>query len=134
MLKLIGEWNPERQIWERDNPRSGRLEPFSETWPKSGMTRTGVAFELPTSVHATKESACSSLPTPRASDHKGSMTAPSARNHVNSGYGTLPEVVGAKLLPTPRTSDGTGGESLNMDRAERMDDLGSRLRRINELG
>lgn len=41
------------------------------------------------------------LPTPRAADPKMSMTAPAAMRHVAAGFGTLPEVVGAHLLPTP---------------------------------
>jgi hypothetical protein len=42
-------------------------EPFSATWPTSGMTRDGVAYELPTPVLPTVDSVSSSLPTPRAS-------------------------------------------------------------------
>lgn len=39
------------------------------------------------------------LPTPRAEDGKGSMTAPAARQHVKDGNGTLPEVLGAHPFP-----------------------------------
>lgn len=49
------------------------------------------------------------LPTPRATDHKDSMTAPAARRHVEAGNGTLPETLGVVLLPTPRASDGSKG-------------------------
>ncbi|WP_238840811.1 hypothetical protein [Prescottella equi] len=59
------------------------------------------------------------MPTPRTTDASNSMTAPSAMRHVADGYGSLPEVIGAKMLPTPRTSDangagkhGTGGMDL----------------------
>ena len=38
-------------------------------------------------------------------DTHGSMTAPAARKHVEAGYGTLPEVLGAQLLPTPAATD-----------------------------
>jgi DNA (cytosine-5)-methyltransferase 1 len=41
------------------------------------------------------------LPTPRATDAGNSMTAPSAMAHVERGFGTLPEVLGRVLLPTP---------------------------------
>jgi hypothetical protein len=41
------------------------------TWPDSGMTRSGVSFELPPPAHLTDESGCSSLlPTPTARDWK----------------------------------------------------------------
>ena len=57
------------------------------------------------------------LPTPRTTDATNSMTAPSAMKHVADGFGSLPEVIGAKLLPnpgvpvmpTPTASDATGG-------------------------
>lgn len=49
------------------------------------------------------------LPTPRAMDTHGSMTAPAARKHVEAGYGTLPEVLGAQMFPTPKASDGVFG-------------------------
>ncbi len=46
---------------------SEHSEPFSATWPSSGMTRNGVAYELPMPALPTDGSASSSLPTPRAS-------------------------------------------------------------------
>ena len=46
------------------------------------------------------------LPTPRATDHHDSMTAPASRAHVEAGNGTLPETIGYHLLPTPVASDG----------------------------
>jgi hypothetical protein len=52
---------------------SEHSEPFSATWPTSGMTRSGAAFELPTPALPTDDSGCSSLtdvllPTPAAHD------------------------------------------------------------------
>jgi len=47
------------------------LELFSETWPSSGMTRGGQAYELPTPVHLTIDlgsSSSPSLPTPVVND------------------------------------------------------------------
>jgi hypothetical protein len=51
----------------------GRLAPYSETWPTSGMTRDGSAYPLPQSAHHTHDSVSSSSPaarfrTPLASD------------------------------------------------------------------
>lgn len=37
------------------------------------------------------------------------MTAPAARSHAEAGYGTLPEVLGTQLLPTPKAGDGIMG-------------------------
>ena len=52
MPKLIAKWNTVRGVWEK--PTGGGLlcehsEPYWETWPTSGTTRNGQAFERPTS-------------------------------------------------------------------------------------
>ncbi|MGF3056179.1 DNA cytosine methyltransferase [Microbacterium sp. YY-01] len=56
------------------------------------------------------------LPTPRATDHNDSLTAPSARRHVEAGNGTLTETIGYALLPTPDASLGTRGGAQNPDK------------------
>lgn len=45
---------------------SGRPAVWSETWPASGMTRSGVLSERPTSVPLTSVSVFSLLATPQA--------------------------------------------------------------------
>lgn len=70
-MKKLAIWNPHRQVWEAPHGAidlfSEHSEPFSETWPASGMTRAGVAFELPMLALPTVGSASSLLRTPRAS-------------------------------------------------------------------
>jgi len=64
-------WNPVRQLWETEQADlfSGQQEPYSETWPTSGMTRNGRLLPLPMSAHPTAGNECSSLlPTPKAHD------------------------------------------------------------------
>ncbi len=128
MHKHIAQWNPTMQLWEGEQMDlfSEQLEPYSVTWPTSGMTRSGSLFPLPASVPHTSDSGFSSslllptpttqpntgnghardlgseirmLPTPRAADGHASMTAPAARQHVASGMGSLAEVLGAHLNP-----------------------------------
>ena len=97
---------------------------FSETWPKRGMTRSGAAFELPTSAHLTDANASSSLlPTPAAQEPGGTVEQYHERLRKADGreptftpLGMLVE----SLLPTPRTTDshgaaehGEGGQQLN---------------------
>jgi hypothetical protein len=57
---------------------SEHLDVFSETWPTSGMTLRGRAYELPTWEQRTDGSASSSsrglLPTPTVSDTNGPGT------------------------------------------------------------
>lgn len=116
----IASWNPERDVWETGQMDlfSGRSAVFSETWPASGMTRNGLAFELPTLGHRTSGTEYSSLPTPRAT-RGGSATetvtmlpTPTARDGVPRGSqppekrrasGHQPSIadVVEHLLPTP---------------------------------
>lgn len=69
---------------------------YSGTWPRSGMTRGGDAYELPTLVPPTDGLESSSLlPTP--------TTAPTTGNgHARDLGGEV------RLMPTPRTSDTNG--------------------------
>ena len=101
MRKLIGTWNPTRGLWETGviDLLSEHSEPFSETWPTWGMTRSGVAFELPTRVPLMDVSESSSSPilaTPRTSDTNG------PGHHGNGGMDLRTQV---SLLPTPTVVD-----------------------------
>ena len=71
--KRLASWNQQRDIWETDQLDlfSGLSAVYSETWPASGMTRSGVAFELPTSAPRMRGSGSSLLPTLSASDARG---------------------------------------------------------------
>ena len=65
----LATWNPARDAWERPGTEGlfcEHLAVFSETWPRSGMTRNGSAFALPTLAPATDAAAFSLLPTPEA--------------------------------------------------------------------
>jgi hypothetical protein len=64
------EWNPTTQLWETEQADlfSGRQEPFSETWPTSGMTRSGRLLPLETSVPRTGANESLLSPTPVAVD------------------------------------------------------------------
>lgn len=107
MPKLIGRWNRTRGVWETDamDLLSEHSEPFSATWPTSGMTRSGAAFELPTPALPTAGSASSSLPTPRASrGASGTETMYALGAERSDTNRTQGEV----LLPTPMTSEARG--------------------------
>lgn len=73
-MKFTATWNPARGAWETAQMGiCGHLELFSQTWPTSGMTQGGMAFELPTWERPTGGSGSSLLPTPR-SGSRGSAT------------------------------------------------------------
>ena len=68
MPQPIATWNPARDVWETDlgSLLCEHSVVFSETFPTSGMTVAGTAYELPTSAHHTADPASSLLPTPEA--------------------------------------------------------------------
>lgn len=83
--------------WFDRNTRSWRTwqrclvegwEQFSETWPRSGMTRNGIAFRRAPLVPLTEETASGLLPTPEASNTKAIALRSAGRSPRN-------------LLPTP---------------------------------
>ena len=102
MPELIAQWNPTRDCWETTQQASllsEHLDVYSETWPTSGMTRSGVAYELPTWEPPTDAFGSSSLlPTPVATEGtKGTLQSSDER-----------EAQG--LLPTPTARDGKDGQ------------------------
>ena len=104
MPKPIARWNPARDVWETDQACiCGHSDVFSGTWPASGMTVAGMAYELPTSVPRMDGSGCSLLPTLTANDWRGPnlQRRDDARRQT-----TLADSI--SLLPTPTTSDSNG--------------------------
>ena len=106
---------------------------YSATWPKRGMTRSGVVSAPPTSALHTDANECSCspgrallparmLPTPQARDGDNRGPADPARRRAGGHQVSLHDAVDAvmKLLPTPTASDAkncthrtqTGGPSL----------------------
>ena len=96
MPQHIATWNPTTQLWETDQIDlfSGRSEPFSATFPTSGMTRSGRLLPLPmsephTDVNGFSSSVAQMLPTRRATD--GTKGGPNQRG--SSGDLMLPSAV-----------------------------------------
>jgi hypothetical protein len=69
--------------------------PFSEPWPRSGMMRNGIAYQLPPLAPLTAETDCGLLPTPRKNDaqKRGNFDIDNSRN----GF---PAAVKRVFLPT----------------------------------
>lgn len=78
------------------------LDEPSVTWPASGMTRRGAAYELPTSAPPTAANGCSSslLPTPMA-ERSGYQRSQSPGAAVRPSLDSITD-----LLPTPQARDG----------------------------
>ena len=114
MPEPIATWNPQTQLWETSQSDlfSERQEPYSETWPTSGMTRSGRLLPLAMSERRTGESECSLLPSPQAAqgldcNNKIYARATGSRGNLESVLAEVPSI--AEMLPTPRATDGTKG-------------------------
>jgi hypothetical protein len=112
--KLIAEWNTELKLWGNleTDLLSERWVPFLETWPTSGTTQSGVAYELPMQVHPTSVSESLLLRTPVASEVEGGAVAPAvakAKGQTLRLSGQMIDMVAPdqlpKLFPTLRASD-----------------------------
>jgi hypothetical protein len=62
---LLANYDPATSSW-RTSQHSllGGLDEFSETWPRSGTMRSGIAYQLPPLVPLTAETASGLWPTP----------------------------------------------------------------------
>ena len=106
-------WNPQRQLWETEQADlfSGLSEPFSETFPTSGMTRSGQLLPLPQSGHPIGGNECSSLELFHTPDTM--PDSPNTGSNTKSkpaGLGNqVVELAAGVMLPTPRATDGTKG-------------------------
>lgn len=70
---------------------------FSGTWPRSGLMRNGIAYQLPPLVPLTDETAFGSWPTPQSRDWKG---APGKGSQARGGHqSSLPAEIGG--VPNP---------------------------------
>lgn len=122
-------WNHARGVWETTqvNLLCAHSEPYLETWPTSGMTRNGRAYELPTLEHRTigLESSLSPIPeesmlrTPSAIEGQGgAISEDAARSRgrmlqVRDQMAQLAyenglkvsESIEQQLFPTPTVSD-----------------------------
>lgn len=84
-------------------------ETFSATLPKRGSMRSGALYEHPTWVPATAASGCSSLlPTPNASDFRGSTSPESAKDWAQRGVNLPERIQRLRRLPTPTARDHKG--------------------------
>ncbi len=98
----LAKWNPNRDCWEEPQEDIfGHSGVWSETWPPSGMTRNGWAFELPMSAHRTAGTGSSLL----LSTPDTVPEAPNSGTNANRIMGLGNQV---KALPTPRATDGHG--------------------------
>lgn len=127
MLQHKATWNKSRDVWEAPEMDliSGRWAVYSETLPRSGMTRNGELYAHPTSERATGEQECSYLPTPVA---QPSGNTPEEHLRKKPGREVVTDLAiiaenglletGGRLLPTPMAGDARGSRNATANRAE----------------
>ena len=95
----------------------GAWETFSETWPPSGMTRNGTAYQRSPSVRPIFATASSSWPTPKAQDakHAAATDWELARD---PSLDLLHVAVTRSLWPTPKGSAANYGRPRENDRGD----------------
>lgn len=115
---LLASYDHATCSW-RTSQRSldGDLTPFLETWPRSGLMRSGTAYRLPPLVPLTAGTGCLSWPTPSAEQHNYQEDPAQwlerrerikAKGINGNGMG-MPLGIAVKLWPTPRHSDADRG-------------------------
>ncbi len=69
-LGSLASFDPDTSSWRTSqlSLETSGLDEFSETWPRAGMTRSGIAYLLRPLAPLTAGTASGSLPTPRATD------------------------------------------------------------------
>ena len=72
----LAKYDPSSSLWRTSqtsladpaNSQEGGSAEFSETWPRSGLTRNGTAYQLPLSALHMVETGCGFWPTPNKSN------------------------------------------------------------------
>ena len=125
----FAKYDPDTSLWRTSQLCfQGGLESFSETWPRSGMTRSGIAYRLPPSAPLTGEIEFGLLPTPDCSDRR-SMKSKQQGGKVDKILHTPPQ----RELADPNNGGCLHGQA-QIDPAEgRFDALGQPLPSCEEV-
>ena len=114
----FASYDPGSSSWKTSRVSlDGEWETYSETWPASGMTRNGTAYQRPTSVPRISASASGLLPTP---DTGMSLNGHGRRggrpgNGHQSGL-SLETMAKYGLWPTPQAHDTHPGNPARVGR------------------
>ena len=91
----LAYWNNERDVWERrwTDLFSERSDVYSETWPQSGMMRSGVSYQLPPLALPTSEPESSLLLTPTANLGSNGGSQPPEKRRAGGHGPTLADQI-----------------------------------------
>jgi hypothetical protein len=120
LLGSLASFDPAGPSWRTSqHSLDGGLTAFSETWPRSGMTRSGIAYQLQPLAPLTGGIESGSWPTPDASvaqDGEKPETWLARRERVKAkaingnGMG-MPLTIAVQLWPTPTSRDWKDGSA-----------------------
>jgi len=114
---FLASYDPAMHLWKTSQvsllPTTGMpCQPFSETWPPSGMMRNGQAFQRPLLVPRTFDGGSSLWPTPTKADgERGSLQYQGNHNPTLLG-------VVRRRWPTPKGSADKYGSPRENDRGD----------------
>jgi hypothetical protein len=109
---LLAKYDPDSSSWKTSQHcLLEGLATYSETWPRSGMTRNGTAYHLPPLVPLTDATVSGLLATPTT---KANQLAPSMQKHPGC----------RRLWPTPRATAAMAfGKQGRPDKDARLEDV-----------
>lgn len=90
--ELLARYDPDTSSWRTS--QQSFIEgwaTFSQTWPRSGMMRSGTAYQLPTLAEAISATGFSLWPTPTARDYKGARLSTSQDEKGRGANNSLPD-------------------------------------------
>jgi hypothetical protein len=105
--ELLASYDRDTSSWRTSQLcLDGELSEFSETWPRSGLMRSGIAYRLPPLVRLTDATECGSSPNPTPSVC-GNYNRKGASPTSGDGLATY-----ARMWPTPTAITDSGGAAL----------------------
>ena len=108
-------YDPATSSWRTSRVSlDGEWETYSETWPASGMTRSGIAYRRPTSAPRTSASESGLLPTPSAVSYGTNQGGGMGR--IGPVRPSLETMARSGLWPTPQAHDARPGHAERVNR------------------
>ena len=113
----LASYDPASSSWKTCQPSLlGDSDAFSETWPRAGMTRNGIAFPRRPLAPLTRGTESGLLPTPARTDYKSEVMSPVLvlRRKTESSRGVrLTEWLHRRSVPTPNAGNSHSGGRLD---------------------
>ena len=123
-LTPFAYFDPDTQSWKTSQVTFQQdSEPYKASWPRSGMTVDGIAYQLPPSAHRTSVIEFSSLLHQGPNSHGLWPTATTQDHATRYAQGGMPLGMPARLFPTPTYGKLAGGSGAR-DKLKQMRDQG----------